>query len=422
MMNPKALRLLAGLALILVLAGPAAGRAVPLDAAQSAAATRSTALFDEVWQTVADKFYDRKFRGVDWPAMREKYRPLAAAATSAAAEKAVIDRMLAELGASHTGLYQADDPAYYQLMDIFAGGLRRRLRQIFPDGEVSYPGIGIFTREEGGSLFVSGVLEGLPAYQAGIVRGDEILAANGQAFRPVGSFAGRIGQKVTLKIRRAAGQPPVDVAVTPVAIKPGQAFLAALHDSARLIRVGGVKIGYIHVWSYAGERYQGGLAEEIARGALKDADALVWDLRDGWGGAQPEYLDIFNPRGPTMLVTERGGEQQDVNVKWRRPVALLINGGTRSGKEVLAYGFKKYGLGPVIGTRSEGAVLAARAFLMQDDSLLLLAVADVAVDGERLEAVGVTPTLEVPSPLPYAGGKDPQLDAAVAALARQVGG
>jgi carboxyl-terminal processing protease len=85
-------------------------------------------------------------------------------------------------------------------------------------------------------------------------------------------------------------------------------------------------------------------------------------------------------------------------------------------------GRRRYLLGPVFGTKSEGAVLAARAFLVQDDSLLLLAVADVAVDGERLEGVGVTPTLEVPSPLPYAGGKDPQLDAAVAALARQIGG
>jgi carboxyl-terminal processing protease len=85
-------------------------------------------------------------------------------------------------------------------------------------------------------------------------------------------------------------------------------------------------------------------------------------------------------------------------------------------------GRRRYLLGPVFGTKSEGAVLAARAFLVQDDSLLLHAVADVAVDGERLEGVGVTPTLEVPSPLPYAGGKDPQLDAAVAALARQIGG
>ena len=411
-----------GLGLILAIGGPAAGRAVPLDAATGATATHSTPLFDEVWQTVADKFYDRKFRGVDWPAMREKYRPLAAAANSAAAEKAVIDRLLGEFGASHTALFQPDDPAYFQLMGIFAGGLRRQLRHIFPDGEVSYPGIGLFTREDGGRTFISGVLDGLPAAKAGLVAGDEIVSAEGKPFEAVGSFSGRIGQAVTLQIRRAAGRPPVDVTVTPAAIKPNQAFLSAMHESARIIPAGGARIGYIHVWSYAGERYQDGLAEEIAHGKLKDADALVWDLRDGWGGAQPDYLDIFNPRGPTMLVTARDGDQEDVNVKWRKPVALLINGGTRSGKEVLAYGFKKYGLGPVIGTKSEGAVLAARAFLMQDGSLLLLAVADVAVDGERLEGVGVTPTIEVPFALPYAGGKDPQLDAAVAVLARQVGG
>jgi hypothetical protein len=63
---------------------------------------------------------------------------------------------------------------------------------------------------------------------------------------------------------------------------------------------------------------------------------------------------------------------------------MLVNAGTRSGKEVLAYGFKKHKLGEVIGTRTEGAVLAATAFLV-GRGLLLLAVEDVLVDGERLE-------------------------------------
>jgi hypothetical protein len=48
----------------------------------------------------------------------------------------------------------------------------------------------------------------------------------------------------------------------------------------------------------------------------------------------------------------------------RKPVAMLVNGGTRSGKEILAYGFKKYRLGEIIGSRTEGAVLAATAFLI----------------------------------------------------------
>ncbi len=113
-----------------------------------------------------------------------------------------------------------------------------------------------------------------------------------------------------------------------------------------------------------------------------------------------------------MRVTDRTGVSEFEGVKWRKPVAMLVNGGTRSGKEVLAYGFKKYRLGEVIGTRTEGAVLAATAFLI-GPGLLLLAVGDVLIDGERLEAVGVAPTIEVQS---GAGQGDPQLDRAVAVL------
>ena len=42
---------------------------------------------------------------------------------------------------------------------------------------------------------------------------------------------------------------------------------------------------------------------------------------------------------------ERSGETDYASFKWRKPVAALVNGGTRSGKEVLAYGFKTYGYG-----------------------------------------------------------------------------
>src|SRR5262249_53644300 len=155
--------------------------------------------------------------------------------------------------------------------------------------------------------------------------------------------------------------------------------------------------------------------EASSTGKLKDADALIWDLRDGWGGAQPYYLDIFSKLGPTMQLTERDGDHQVVNVKWRKPVAMLINGGTRSGKEVLAYGFKKYQLGELIGTRTEGAVLAATAFLI-GSGLLLLAVEDVRGDGERLEGVGVTPTIEGQASAASAASDDPQLSRAVAVL------
>ena len=194
-----------------------------------------------------------------------------------------------------------------------------------------------------------------------------------------GHFEIKLASRLLLTLRRAgtAQQLPV----TPVEIEPNRMFLEGMRASARLLQANGRRIGYVHVWSYAGYAYQEALERLLSEGILSDADALIWDLRDGWGGAVPEYLDLFNPRAPTMRVTDRSGAHEFENVKWRKPVAMLVNGGTRSGKEVLAYGFKKYRLGEVIGTRTEGAVLAATAFLI-GRGLLLLAVEDVQVDGD----------------------------------------
>ena len=330
--------------------------------------------------------------------MRARYRPQAASARNREETAVVINAMLAELGASHTHYYTPEEPAYYQLADIFAGALERRgLERVFPRGEVTYPGIGTFTQaDDQGRTFITGVVEGAPAHQAGLLLGDEILSVDGSPFRPVDSFRGKVGVAVSLSIRRTSGGAPMAISVTPADLHPNAMFLRGLQASARVIGAGdNSRIGYVHVWSYASPRIQSALEDLIGDGPLRDADALVWDLRDGWGGAQPEYLDLFNPRAPTMQVKSRDGETGLVDVKWRKPVAMLINGGTRSGKEVLAYGFKEYRLGELIGNRTEGAVLAATAFLIGDEGLLLLAVEDVLVDGQRLEGVGVAPTIEV---------------------------
>jgi carboxyl-terminal processing protease len=379
------------------------------------------AVFNEVWHTVRERFYDPTLRGLDWAAIGEYYRPLASMASNEA-QSAILNRMLAELAASHTGHYTSDDPAYYQLLDIFSGSLRQEIRRLFPDGQITYPGIGVFTRQIDGKIFVSGVLAGLPAARAGLLVGDELLTADGMPYQPIRSFTARVGQEVVLQIRRQPDGPVQRLMVLPEQIKPGAAFIQAMQESVRLVEADGVKVGYIHVWSYAGPQYQRLLEREISTGMLQHADALVLDLRDGWGGAQAQYLDLFHSRGSTVTMTARDGDVSIANVKWRKPVVMLVNGGTRSGKEILAYSFKKYGLGEVIGTRTAGAVLAGRGFLLSDGSLLFLAVADVLVDGQRLEGIGVTPTVEVPFPLEYAQGNDPQLDRAVELLSRAVRG
>jgi carboxyl-terminal processing protease len=383
--------------------------------ATSYAVSAGIATFEDVWRTVRDRFYDAHLHGLDWAAVRERYLPDAVKATSEQVLAGVINRMLSELHASHTRYYTPDEPEYYQLADIFAGALRRRgLQRAFPGGRISYPGIGILSRADTqGRSMITGVIEGTPAQQAGLRGGDEIISADGAPFQPVGSFRGKVGKPVILALRRADAV--MQVPVTPIDIEPNRMFLDGMEASAYVVQANGRRIGYVHVWCYAGYAYQRALERLLSEGPLKDADALIWDLRNGWGGALPEYLDLFNARAPTMQVTDRNGASKIEDVKWRKPVAMLVNGGTRSGKEILAYGFKKYRLGEVIGTRTEGAVLAATAFLI-GSGLLLLAVEDVRVDGERLEGVGVAPTIEVEAGPASMGWEDPQLNRAVAVL------
>ena len=370
-------------------------------------------VFDQASRLVRDNFYDRDLKGQDWEKVSDRHRQSYLAANTPNERSAAINAMLAELNSSHMGHFTADDPAYYQLVDIFSHGLRNDIPRHFPVGTISYPSIGVFTREISGKTFVTGVLAGLPAAKGGVVVGDEILAVDGASFQPIWSFREKIGMNVAMNIRRTSDGPVTVVSVRPEMFEPGDAFQTAMRDSIRMIEMNGKRLGYIHIWSYAGQDYQDILVKELSTGKLKDADALICDLRDGWGGAHPRYLDLFNARTADMTLIERNGESVIVNFKWRKPVTLIINEGTRSGKEVLTYGFKKYGYGPVIGSRTAGALLAGRGFLLSDGSFLMVAVNDVTVDGERIEGKGVQPTIEVPFEIPYAAGRDPQLDKAI---------
>ena len=66
--------------------------------------TLSLKTFDEVWTTVNQSYHDPEFGGLDWEAVRDKYRPLAEKAEDAASLRLILNRMLAELGESHFGV------------------------------------------------------------------------------------------------------------------------------------------------------------------------------------------------------------------------------------------------------------------------------------------------------------------------------
>ena len=154
----------------------------------SQAASPQVKTFEQAWKTVNDNFFDPKFKGVDWRSLREKYAPQAAQAQSADDLAVVVNAMLAELKTSHTRFYTPNETAYYQLLGIFqprSRELKNLPKEIFPKNKLEYSGIGIFTKAIANKNFVSGVLEGSPAAQAGLQMGDEVLSADGRPFHPV---------------------------------------------------------------------------------------------------------------------------------------------------------------------------------------------------------------------------------------------
>ncbi len=378
-----------------------------------------TDLFEAVWQTVNEHFYDPNFNGRDWEKLGQQYRQPVAEAPSRGAKTALINEMLGQLNTSHTHLYTADEPAYYQLLGIFyprLSSLRRQLRQTFPDGKVRYADIGLVTRQSQGQTFVKAILEGSPAAAAGLHVGDQILNAAGLPYDPVPLFRDQVNQPTTLLVQKTPDRSSRQaVSVTPKLYDSGTMFLEAMDKSVQMLNRSGQQIGYIHVWSYAGDQYQQQLEEELIYGRLKDTDALVLDLREGWGGSPLTALHPFTARGPSITNIDREGKAATHSGQWQKPVIMLVNEGSRSAKEILAYAFQHYDIGPVVGSPTPGAVVAGRPFLMPDLSLLYVAVADVYVDRTvRLEGIGITPDVVVPFPLEYAQGKDPQKERAIA--------
>ena len=371
---------------------------------------------NQVWNEVNSNFFDPKFNGIDWNAKRDEYTNRVKSSQSIEEASAVINQMLSELNTSHTRFYSKLEPAYYQLLGIFSDrGFSKQIKKVFPDGKIDYSGIGIFTKDLNKKTFITAILDNSPAAKAGLKVGDEILAVDGKPYQPIESFVNP--QEVKLSIQRTPDSKNVEqITVIPKKLDPNTLFLDAMKDSIKIIERQGKKIGYVHIWSYAGDQYQELLVNEIAYGKLKDAEALILDLRDGWGGADPNYLNIFTEKVPVLTRIGRDGIKRDLDFQWRKPVVMLVNNGSRSGKEILAYGFKKYKLGTLIGTKTAGAVVGGSPFLLEDGNLLYLAVIDVLVDGERLEGKGVIPDLEVPFTLEYAQGKDPQLEKSVEVL------
>ena len=376
------------------------------------------ALFDEICLTTEANFHDPIVLEQEFKSFKEQYRERVAKVSDKVEFSSLVNEMLGKLKTSHTRFLTPADTDYFHLGAIFFR--IPKIGKVFNDEPISYPSIGIITEEIESRIFIACVLAGSPAEKGGLLPGDEILSANKRQFSPVTSLETSIGKKVEFEINRQSENDLHTIYVTPALVSPKKEMLEAEVASIRVFEVKEVSVGYIHIYSYAGEEYHRALIESISWGKLNEADALIIDLRYGLGGASPSYLNMFNTKIPVIHATQRTGKQRIMDSQWRKPAVYLTNKKTTSGKEILAFGAKKHGLATVIGERTAGAVAGGALFPLSNGDLLYLAVEKAEIDGEKIEGIGVEPDILVPSNLPYSEGKDNQIARAVGFLVEEV--
>jgi carboxyl-terminal processing protease len=374
----------------------------------ASAATRYAALGDEVVARVREHFYDAK-RAATWADAQAGY---ARDVKDAEDFTRRTQEALAQLRTSHTAFFPKDSVEAAGLRAIFGPALR------LPRVQLEGIGVDVAALPEG--HFVRHVFPGSPAEAAGLVRGDRLVEADGRPFHPTRSFAGKAGRSVRLTVQRQSGAAALTLRVTPRRMNPRAEWLAAQEKGSAILERRGKRVAYQHLFSCAGTEHQD-LLQRTLEERFSGADALVLDFRDGWGGCNPEFVNLFNPLLPTLSSTDTKGKVNTWSPGWKKPLVLLVNGNSRSGKELVAFTLQKHRVATLVGEHTPGAVMAGRPFVLADGSLLYLAVQDVRVDDVRLEGRGVPVDVEVPAALPYAAGADPQRERALDVAAERAG-
>ncbi|HVU24365.1 MAG TPA: S41 family peptidase [Opitutus sp.] len=358
-------------------------------------------VFDRAWQLVDDKYFDARFRGVDWRAQCARYRPAAVKAQDDAELYRVLNDMCGELKESHLTALAP-----------------RRTHELETEHRAA---IGIRWQLIDGKRVVMDVVPGGPADQAGIERGWLLVSRNGAPLREGETFVAHVGEAVTFGFLDLQNQPRT-LTVTPQLITFDQLETRELAGGCVYLRFDKFDRDAL-AW----------LSDELKR--HEAAPGVVLDLRLNGGGStfalSMAIAEFFPRRVEEGRVIRRSGWEREArsfawnSARYRGRVVILTGAATASAAEIFAHVLQYHGRATVIGQKTAGAVIYARNYALPGGGSLQVPVMDfVGLDGKRLEGRGVTPDIVEPPPTlaDRRGDRDTALVAALDVLERPASG
>jgi carboxyl-terminal processing protease len=316
--------------------------------------------------------------------------------------------------------YVDEDKTDYE--DLVYSALRGMLEELDPHSDFMDPkdfkgmqedtrsefgGLGVVVTRKEDRLVIVAPMEGTPGFRAGLLPGDILLEIDGQSAEQmslrdaVDKLRGEAGTSVELAVARDGGTEPLKYQLEREVIKVPSV------RGAKILDGGGPRIGYVRVTQFSeptGREFARALGELEKQGM----EALVIDLRFNPGGLLGSAVEVageFLPGGALVAYTEgrsaAAARRYTAPGQGRRPraypVAVLVNGSSASGAEIVAGALKDSGRALLVGETTFGKGSVQSVVSLPDGSAVRLTTAEYFTPGRQpIHEKGVAPHVSAP--------------------------